>query len=488
MDWKAYPEHRRNAPPDAFDRSFYRNRLLDDAERLFTSGDSDVELFYVAKGPHAITTRSATDLASLDDALAPIMQTEGSGISSVFVFIKQQHSWDHLNISLELMQRLLASFDVSPIFLDYVHCFGHRLDAVGDDYVSHRSVQSPFPERNGRPTGNGWSIRQSGLYMQHDTRRNIDIWILLQPSKSFESQCRNIISSPNFQNALIHSALFYSVGRFWRDYIDDLQKELLPMEHKAFYSKVGVACTHDFSLVFKDYQLLQQLNQELERAEYILDASVDVAVHCGAGNVEADPDSVMEREPGQPRISAISRNKNSILSDYMAQTQGQRRVLARLLGSSQRALQTASSFRSICLGARLTSMLKFALILSYRNDEASQRIDGAIAKQTTALHDLLRVAARENEALAIIERRAQWDSRTVKVLTAVAALYLPAAFVATVFSSNLVQEDSSGFHLSRQFWLFPAATLLLTVLTLGPVVVWARFNNDVKSVAVNKAS
>lgn len=125
-------------------------------------------------------------------------------------------------------------------------------------------------------------------------------------------------------------------------------------------------------------------------------------------------------------------------------------------------------------------------ILTYRNDETSQRIDGSIARQATALHDLARAAARDSEALASLGRRAQRDSRTVKVLTIVAAMYLPAALVATVFSSNLVQSVSSGegaataehFQLASQFWQFPVVTLLLTVLTLGPVLAWTYFHND----------
>ncbi|KAH8706165.1 hypothetical protein BGZ61DRAFT_531383 [Ilyonectria robusta] len=451
MNWAAYPEHRCNAPPDAFDRSFYRKRLLEDAARLFKPGESEVKLVYVAKQPHAISARMVTDLASLGEALAPLEQEQAHGLSSVFVFIKQRHSWDHLKISLELMQRLLAFFDVSPLFLDYLHGFGSRSDNIGDEYVSHRSVESMcgdeglrtescynlrFPEKNDRQTRNPWSMRHSALYMQRDPQKDLDIWILIQPSTSFECQATRLISSPHCRNTLIHSAFFYSTGRFWRDYINDLQKELLPTEHKAFYSRVGVAGNHDFSLAFKDYQLLQQLNQELLRAQYIIDGSVDAA---------ACRKELAAQQPGW--------TNDNMFTDYIAQTQEQRRLQQ---------------------------------ILTYRNDETSQRIDGGIVRQATALHDLARAAARDSEALASLGRRAQRDSRTVKVLTIVAAMYLPAALVATVFSSNLVQSVSLGegaataehFQLASQFWQFPVATLLLTVLTLGPVLAWTHFHND----------
>lgn len=466
MNWAAYPEHRCDAPPDAFDRSFYRKRLLEDATRLFKPGESEVKLLYVAKQPHAISARMVTDLASLDEALAPLEQDQDHGLSNVFVFIKQRHSWDHLKISLELMQRLLAFFDVSPLFLDYLHGFGSRSDTIGDEYVSHRSIESMcgdeglrtescynlrFPEKNDRQTRNPWSMRHSALYMQHHPQKDLDVWIFIQPSTSFECQTTRLISSPDCRNTLIHSAFFYSTGRFWRDYINDLQKELLPMEHKAFYSKVGVAGSHDFSLAFKDYQLLQQLNQELLRAQCIIDGSVDAA---------ACRKELAAQQPGW--------TNDNMFTDYIAQTQEQRRVLARLQRASDHSLQTLQQ------------------ILTYRNDETSQRIDGSIARQATALHDLARAAARDSEALASLGRRAQRDSRTVKVLTIVAAMYLPAALVATVFSSNLVQSVSSGegaataehFQLASQFWQFPVVTLLLTVLTLGPVLAWTYFHND----------
>lgn len=64
MNWAAYPEHRCDAPPDAFDRSFYRKRLLEDATRLFKPGESEVKLLYVAKQPQYVSLEVLQHLGS----------------------------------------------------------------------------------------------------------------------------------------------------------------------------------------------------------------------------------------------------------------------------------------------------------------------------------------------------------------------------------------------------------------------------------------
>lgn len=62
------------------------------------------------------------------------------------------------------------------------------------------------------------------------------------------------------------------------------------------------------------------------------------------------------------------------------------------------------------------------------------------------------------------------DSATVKVVTLVTLLYLPASFVASLLGMNLFAfqgPNGSGFQISSQFWIFVALAVPLTVLTVG---------------------
>ncbi|KAL8831485.1 MAG: hypothetical protein Q9170_005269 [Blastenia crenularia] len=63
------------------------------------------------------------------------------------------------------------------------------------------------------------------------------------------------------------------------------------------------------------------------------------------------------------------------------------------------------------------------------------------------------------------------DSTTVRVITFVTLLYMPATFIATVLGTNLFTYSTSnshtGFHVSPQFWVFIVLAVPLTLLTIG---------------------
>ena len=89
--------------------------------------------------------------------------------------------------------------------------------------------------------------------------------------------------------------------------------------------------------------------------------------------------------------------------------------------------------------------------------------------------------------IAELIKKSQQDSRVVMMLTVMAALYLPAAMVASIFNSNLVQtvplageaDEPSEYHfqVSSQFWMFPVFTVALMVATLGPLGLWMRYSS-----------
>jgi len=259
-------------------------------------------------------------------------------------------------------------------------------------------------------------------------------------------------------DGLIETTFFQSSNRLWRDYINDLHKTLNLSGHKAFFSKVGIPSYHDFEITFRDYQLVQRLHQQLLRAQCLLELSAESARRC---------------ETGRKRKLI---NDLVTFQDYIHQVEVQKRVLERLLATSDRILQT------------------FSQILQYRSDESSLKTNETIQQQTEAIVQLTKVSLRESETLALLSRKAQEDTRMVKVLTIVASFYLPAALVASVFNSNLVQTVSSSklpskdlsIEVTSQFWLFPVFTLVLMLATLAPAAVWIRYTS--KKAAVAKAS
>ena len=121
----------------------------------------------------------------------------------------------------------------------------------------------------------------------------------------------------------------------------------------------------------------------------------------------------------------------------------------------------------------------------------------ALNKSSDAMREIAIAAKAENELISTLIGKSQKDSHTVKVLTYIALIYLPASLVAVslvsvtasfdradrwifikeIFNSNLVQTTSgetgavgSRLVLSRSFWLYPCITLGLMVLTFLPIL------------------
>ena len=114
--------------------------------------------------------------------------------------------------------------------------------------------------------------------------------------------------------------------------------------------------------------------------------------------------------------------------------------------------------------------------MRYRNEEATLVTTNGIHENGRLLTKLATLSNQSADGISKLTLKAAADSRATKVLTLVAALYLPATLVASVFNSNLVESmpTQGRFSVAREFWMFPVFTLALMVLTLSPVWLWVR--------------
>lgn len=83
---------------------------------------------------------------------------------------------------------------------------------------------------------------------------------------------------------------------------------------------------------------------------------------------------------------------------------------------------------------------------------------------------------RINERIALNSGR---DSTSMKILALISALFLPATFVATLFSMSMFQwqpnggnGDQSSQTVSDKIWIYPATAIPLTVVTVVGWGVW----------------
>jgi hypothetical protein len=167
--------------------------------------------------------------------------------------IKQLDSWSHILATSSAMNRLLAHFDVFPQFLGYLHSFGHRINAVGEDLptisIQHNGPRSNlfevcydirYPEKNGRGSGDPWSIRHTAVYYQYDSSKDTSMSILIQPSKMLTSQIDVLLTGENLvscRSILIQHAAFVSSGTSWKYFVADMEKELNALVCATFFAQ-----------------------------------------------------------------------------------------------------------------------------------------------------------------------------------------------------------------------------------------------------------
>ena len=88
------------------------------------------------------------------------------------------------------------------------------------------------------------------------------------------------------------------------------------------------------------------------------------------------------------------------------------------------------------------------------------------------------LVAQDSRTLASATRE---DSNAMKTLAAVTVVFLPSTFVAALFSTPLFHwspENSGNSLVSKQFWIFWATSIPLTILTLGAWFIWIRFKSS----------
>ena len=114
-------------------------------------------------------------------------------------------------------------------------------------------------------------------------------------------------------------------------------------------------------------------------------------------------------------------------------------------------------------------LMQYFEILKYCNDEAIQKTNDALHQNKQVIQDLVTVSVQENETLVVLASRTQQDSRTMKTLTVVASLYLPAASVASIFNSNLIMVNKEKRVVAASnFWMFPIFAIALTMIIVIP--------------------
>ncbi|KZN86780.1 hypothetical protein EN45_053290 [Penicillium chrysogenum] len=81
-----------------------------------------------------------------------------------------------------------------------------------------------------------------------------------------------------------------------------------------------------------------------------------------------------------------------------------------------------------------------------------------------------------NQQLLELGTKSFDDNATVKVVTILTLIYLPASLVSSIFGMNLFKFDdgtTEEFRISKQFWIYVVATIILAIITVS-VYLWTH--------------
>ncbi|KAI9785127.1 MAG: hypothetical protein M1839_000765 [Geoglossum umbratile] len=382
-----------------------------DSRRLFALDADSLESLQVLADSNKLVSCFISDAHSLHN----LMQVNKSKARESFYIIRQEYSWGRFKITWETFQMILKFQNVFTPFLDFVQAFGFKVDEdhkiwdgyhasfsgglkVGVGYTRYELCYNiRYVEKNGRNSGDPWSLRQIGVYQQWKPDSRNSTWILLHPSENIHKRLHEIMGKMPLKSEspmLLHILFLSSTAYNWGDYIEDLRSQAVALDDKACFSRIGERPSHDYSVTFADTQKLQLLRQKLLRTLSVLGSCLAIAKGCeshchklGAPDTAGNDQVLLGLEIYTSRIKLHQSNVTAILQ-YSTGT---------------------------------TSLL--SKIMEYRNNEVT-------TKTNEAMQDSLDVLSRIAVQSTRVTEQSQKDSRTLKALSLIATIYLPATFIA----------------------------------------------------------
>ncbi|GKZ53938.1 hypothetical protein AnigIFM49718_008723 [Aspergillus niger] len=365
-----------------------------------------------------------------------------------------------LKITPLFMALLLERYVVHPSFIQVLLSFGRNIhiseagnsllcvdERENDAYVSYQLNYVEKTNRRLIP----WSWRHTGVYhhrhQSSEHQRGYDFFILLHPNETSVPDERildglGVFEEPRMktglsqnearnQSILVHSLVLSSFICNWRWYLRYLGDQFEDFNNRALVDLPDESTPRES---YKTVSELRNLN------DFALRAHV-----CCRGNL----DLVRALKP----------------------------VIASSLGR-----RATESTRQALSGCETLSLALEGYIKSC--EELIPRMRNAIdlAGYTLSLHNQLETARvdRELRDLTSSLKRLQEDnlddSAAVKVITFVSAIYLPGSFIVSLYGMNffVFDEDSRQIVIAKDFWVFLATWLPLTLVTglIYVLIVW----------------
>ncbi|KAL4987699.1 hypothetical protein BDW68DRAFT_197233 [Aspergillus falconensis] len=342
-------------------------------------------------------------------------------------------SIDPLAITESAIQKLLDTYNIDDSFFDYVVSFGDKprtSDAghggmtvrEGEDGSFDMQYRFTYPESYRVRGSTKFTTRQVSVFHRHSASDTGNLWVFLnaRPDSKLQSRLEQILSSgpeaaiPDWFS--LHLLVFATYLGNWREY-------------------------------------LQHLGENIEKA-------ADIALTMDLSNVKTVSENESLARLLHPQYLGTTLKP---LSSHLGITLTTLRKLAEInelflskgisTDAQHRRLANATAYYTSNLEGHVTSV-----------EALGQRVQDFSSFLATAL-----TLSSQARMLQLADASVE-DNANVFVVTIVSLFYLPASFVAAFLGMNFFDfdgPDDGDFATSKKLWIFFAATVPLTCLTLG---------------------
>ncbi|KAK1142094.1 hypothetical protein N8T08_008177 [Aspergillus melleus] len=368
--------------------------------------------------------------------------------------IRHLRSWTTLNISRELFERLLTTYNVFPHFWKTVLTFGRKTEENEYAFPTFRAKGSCSEhgkyeeltyvirrvERNNRPVEQGecpWSIRQTGVYHKlrypDSSSQDKSVFILVAPSRTAEDDIAACFRETSLEKDTmspafaVHERLVVDSLRGWMEYMAWLEEESKQKSNRVLVSDIDSKRIY-FSAV--DRQRLKQLEDYITDLIVILQTMSDtisrLAISC------------------RRYCESGCQDRNTCSCCYMVE-----------------------EFEAYAAETRV--YLQRAEVLKARVRSTEQLLSDLLGyEETRALKRLAQISHEESHNITELTKRNVQDAAAVKMLTIVGLVYLPTTIVANFFSTEFVKVNDQGdMNVSRDVWIMAVCAIPLTFITIG---------------------
>ncbi|KAJ5372064.1 hypothetical protein N7517_004070 [Penicillium concentricum] len=376
------------------------------------------------------------------------------------ISIHSKSSIKPLQISEDALWGLKNTYNIGDELWDLTSTFGDKpmSAAVGEGAMKAQSGENGIQDISYRltfPTPVGasdWTMRQMGVFHHHDPNELQNLWIFFHvgPDTPMQKEIEQYasISQQGLRSdhawLTLHSSVFSSCLNNWRSYVKYLGHDVDRHTDRSL----------DFVLRNIDHFLTAGGDSNLtaihNTRDLILPTSYRLRVILDTLTKMGHLSSVLASQHNG------ANNGFQRLVTYMEYHKDRIEGLVIGVDVLKKKIKDILNMTTLGLDFRMSSQM---LDLNNRMVELNNRMLNA------------------NEQLLQIGTKSFDDNATVKVVTILTLIYLPASLVSSFFGMNLFKFDdgtTEELRISRQFWIFVVATIILAVITISTWYLWTH--------------